>query len=135
MQSLFRNKIAGITYDRQARIKREGSPLYIWQMPATAAGATSVIHVPTQFPSSRKYEPLDSLEIVNNETVNDLTLVINGVETRVIPAGTIRQIHGPGIALWHLAITNNGAVITTLNKITVTLQREPLTIDKWAQNR
>jgi len=121
--------------DRQARIKREGSPIFVWQVPATAAAATSVIHVPSQFPASRKYEPLDALEIVNNETVNDLTLTINGTETRYIPAGTIRQIHGQGIALWHIAVTNNGAVITTLNKITITLQREPLTVDKWVQGR
>jgi len=125
----------GVTIDRLERIKREGSPPYVWQVPATAAGATSVIYVPTQFPASRKYEPLDSIEIVNNEATNDLTIAINGKDRRPIPAGTIRTIHGSGIALWHIAITNDGAAVTTLNKITLTLQKEPMTIDKWAQRQ
>ncbi len=125
----------GITLDRLERIKREGSPTYTWTVPATAAGATAVIYVPTEFPRSRKYEPLDHLEIVNNEGTNDLTFTLNGKETRPCPAGTIRTVKGSGIALWHLAITNDGGVITTLGKIILTLQREPLTIDKWAQGQ
>lgn len=122
----------GVTIDRLERIKREGSPPYVWPVPATAAGATSVIYVPTQFPASRKYEPLDSVEIVNNEATNDLTITINGKDRRPSPAGTIRTIHGSGVALWHIAITNDGAAITTLGKIILTLQKEPMTIDKWA---
>lgn len=125
----------GITIDRLERIKREGSPTYTWPVPATAAGATAVIYVPDQFPASRKYQPLDSIEIVNNEVANDLTVTINGNETRPVPAGTIRTIHGSGVALWHVAITNDGAGITTLNKIICTLQKEPMTIDKWAQRQ
>jgi len=117
---------------RLERIKREGSPTYTWQVPVTATTATSVIYVPDQFPTSRKYEPLDSLEIVNNESANDLTITINNGDSWVVPAGTIRLIHGQGVALWHIAVTNDGAVNTTLGKIIGTLQREPMTIDKWA---
>lgn len=122
-----------ISIIRQERIKREGSPYYTWQVPATAATTTSVIHVPTQFHDSRKYEPLDWIEIVNNEASNDLTVTINNGDSFVVPASTIRTISN--IALWHIAVTNNGAAITTLNKITVTLQKEPLTIDKWARRQ
>lgn len=125
----------GLTIDRLERVKREGSPTYTWNMPATAAAAVAVIYVDTQFPASRKYAPLDYIEIVNNEAANDLTITINGNETRPIPAGTIRTIHGSGVALKHIAITNDGAAITTLGKIVVTLQKEPLTIDKWARER
>ncbi len=125
----------GITIDRLERIKREGSPTYTWAVPVTATTATAVIYVPTQFPGSRKYEPLDYIEIVNNEPLNDLTLTINGKETRVVPAGTIRTIHGTGVALWHIAVTNDGGVNTTLGAIMVTLQKEPQTIDKWAQRQ
>ena len=123
----------GISIDRLERIKREGSPAYVWTVPVTAATATSVIYVPTQFPESRKYQPLDFIEIVNNEATNDLTLTINGNETRSVPAGTIRTIHGDGVAAWHLAITNDGAGNTTLGKIVVTVQKEAMTIDKWAR--
>jgi len=129
-----RNPRQGLTIDRLERIKRVGSPTYTWIMPVTATTATAVIYVPTQFPASRKYEPLDYLEIVNNSVANNLTLVINGSDTRSVPSGTIRTIHGSGVALWHIAVTNNGAVNTTLGLIVLTLQKEPLTMDKWIQN-
>lgn len=117
---------------RQERIKRDGSPYYTWQVPVTAASATSVIHVPTQFPLSRKYEPLDWLEISNNDTM-DLTLAINNGDTFPIPAGTIRTIDGK--SLWHVAVTNDGAANTTLGKIIVTMRRQPQTIDRWARKQ
>ena len=117
---------------RQERIKREGSPYYTWTVPVTASTETSVIHVPTQFPDSRKYEPLDFIEVTNNDVV-DLTLTINGGETFPVPAGVIRKVVGK--ALWHIAITNNGGVNSVLNKIYASLRREPMTIDKWAQRR
>jgi hypothetical protein len=115
---------------RQERIKREGSPYYTWTVPVTATTATSSIHMQTQFPQARKYEPLDWLEIVNNEAVNNLTLTINQGDTFPSPAGTIRTIEGK--ALWSLAVKNNGGVNTTLGNIIVTIRRQPMTIDKWA---
>lgn len=125
----------GISIDRLERIKREGSPPYVWQVPVTAAAGISVIYVPTQFPRSNKYAPLDSIEIVNNEATNDIRVTINNREVRSVPAGTIRHIHGDGISLWHIAVTNDGGGNTTLNKITLTLQKEPLTIDKWSRKQ
>ena len=65
------------------------------------------------------------------ETVNNLTLTINGEESLPVPAGTIRTVRGK--ALWQIALTNNGAVITTLNNIKVSLRREPQTIDDVAR--
>jgi len=118
---------------RLERIKREGSPYYTWTVPVTAASATAVIYVPTQFPDGRKYEPLDWLEIVNNESANNLTLVINNGDSFKIPASSIRTINNK--ALWHLAVTNDGLVNTTLKEIVVTIRREPVTIDKWARNQ
>lgn len=115
---------------RQERIKREGSPYYTWTVPVTGAAAVSGIHVPTQFPASRKYEPLDWLEIVNNEAANNLTLTLNSDTTFSVPAGTIRTISGK--ALWTIAVTNDGGADTTLGLIVVTIRREPMTIDKWA---
>lgn len=125
----------GVTIDRLERIRREGSPPYVWIVPVTATTATAVIGVREQFPAARKYEPLDSLEIVNNESLNDITVTLNGNDARVCPAGTIRTIHGSGVALWHIAVTNDGGVNTTLGKIVLTLQKEPMTIDKWAQRQ
>ena len=118
---------------RQERIKREGSPYYTWTVPVTAASATSAIHVPTEFPESRKYEPLDWLELVNNETANNLTLTINQSDSFSIPAGTIRTIEGR--ALWSIQVTNDGSVNTTLGLIVATLRRQPMTIDKWSRRQ
>lgn len=125
----------GTVIDRLARIRREGSPRYVWEVPVTGAAGISVIGVREQFPASRKYEPLDNLEIVNNEGTNDLTLTINGGDRLYCPAGTIRYVHGRGVAFWHIAITNNGAVNTTLGSIIISLQKEPHTIDKWAADQ
>lgn len=116
---------------REERVKREGSPYYTWTPGAIGAGASISINVADQFPDSRKYQPLDWIEVVNNEAADDLLLTINGDTTFPVPAGTIRTISNK--ALWHLTLTNQGGVATTLNKIIVTLQKPPLTIDKWAR--
>ncbi len=116
---------------RQERIKREGSPYYTWIVPVTATTATSPIHVPSQFPQSVKYEPLDWLEIMNNEPANNLTIRINQSESLPVPAGTIRTVEGK--SLWSIDVTNDGGVNTTLGLIVVSLRRQPMTIDKWAR--
>jgi len=122
----------GVIVSRLERVKREGSPNYQYILPATAAAAVVIINVSNQFPDSRKYHPLDSLEIVNNEPNNDLLITINGLDAYYCPAGTIRTIHGKGIALWQVSITNQGAGITTLNLVRLTMKKEAMTIDKWA---
>lgn len=131
----IKTRHTGITIDRMERIKREGSKPYIWTVPVTAASAQSVIYVNTEFPDSKKYAPLDSIEIVNNEAANNITVTINGGDTYLVPASTIRKIQGDGIALHHIGVTNNGAVNTTLGNIICTLQKTPLTIDKWVRGR
>lgn len=118
---------------RQRRIQREGSPYYTWTMPATAAGAIAAINVGQTFPECRKYQPLDWLEIINNEAANDLTITINNGDSFLVIAKTIRTLDN--IALWHIQVTNGGAAITTLGNIVVTLQRQPITIDQWARSQ
>ena len=126
----------GLTIDRIKRIKREGSPAYTWNYPATGPGVIVTIDPETTFPASRKYAPLDSIEVVNNEPAINLTLTINGKETRIVPAGTIRQVSGRGVALRRVALTNDHATdTTTLGRIVVTLQKEAYTIDRWASDR
>lgn len=119
---------------RQERIKREGSPYYTWEVPATGPGATAVIFVPDQFPDSRKYQPLDWIEVTNNEGAISLTLTINDGDSLKIPAGVIKSVSN--CSLWHIAITNDhGADTTTLHDVVVTMQKQPLTIDKWARRQ
>ncbi len=127
------SKRKGYIVSRLERIKREGSPDYHYNLPALAAAAIGHIYLPTQFPLSRKYEPLDSMEIVNNSAANPLNVTVNGGQgdTYYCPAGTIRSVHGKGIALWTLDIENLGLVISVLGEIRFTFKKEALTMDKW----
>jgi len=123
----------GYIVSRLERIKREGSPDYHYNLPVTAPGAIVHIYLPTQFPLSRKYEPLDSMEIVNNSPANPINVTVNGGQgdAYYCPAGTIRTVHGKGIALWTLDIENLGVGATVLGLFRFTFKKEALTMDKW----
>ncbi len=127
------SRIKGNFISREESIKREGSQYFTWEVPVTATTATAVIYVPTQFPQSRKYSPLDWIEIANNDPACNLTVTINNGDTFPVPMGVIRTIKGK--ALWHIAVTNDGGVNSTARAIIVTLQKEPMTIDKLARNQ
>lgn len=127
------SKIEQTAKTRQERVGREGSPYYTYTMPALAASASVSIAMEQQFPDSRKYQPLDFLEITNNEAANDLTIVINGTTSLSVPAGTIKAIKN--MAFWHVSLTNNGALITTLGKVTLVFQKQPLNIDDYARRQ
>lgn len=115
---------------RQERIKKEGSEYFSYIVPVTIAGAISYIEIANQFPRAKKYEPLDWIEVVNNDAMA-LTLIINGNTHLPVPAGTIRTVDNS--ALWEIGIRNDGAINTTLNLILLTLRRQPVTIDDWAR--
>jgi len=118
---------------RQERIKREGSQYFTYPPGIIAATETDVLIPSVYFPASKKYEPLDFVEIVNNDVVN-LSIAVNGQDSFVCLAGTIRTIEN--MPLWEIRITNNdGLTNTVAGKITLTLQRQPLTMDKWIRNR
>jgi len=118
---------------RQERIKREGSPHYTYSVGVIAATASAILIPRDYFPESKKYEPLDFVELVNNDVV-DLSLAINGQDHFVCLAGTIRTIEW--MPLHEIRITNNDAsVATTSGKTILTLQRQPLTIDKWVRQQ
>lgn len=124
----------GVVVTRSERIKREGSPWYLYLLPVTAAGVMVPLHIPDLFPDSRKYQPLDFLEVVNNGVATPITIQINGPagDSHYIPAGVIRKIGGGGVALWQVEITNNGAGATVLGLIRLNFRKEAMTIDRWA---
>lgn len=128
------NRQRGITVSRLERIKREGSPPYVYEAGVIAATASESFNVGQQFLEARKYQPLDWIEIINNEAAIDVLITINGGDAYLVPAKTIRTIDN--IALWHITITNQHAAnATTAGKIRLTLQKEPLTTDKWIRGQ
>jgi len=129
----FLPRKGGAIISRAERIKREGSPNYPYALPVTAAAAVVILYIPAQFPDSRKYQPLDFLEVVNNDPNNSLTITINNADTYYCPAGTIRTISGDGVALWQVQITNNGAGATGAGLVQLTFKKEALTTDKWVR--
>lgn len=121
-----------ITIVRRERIRREGSQPFNWNVPATAAGATAFIDIQKQFPEAGKYMPLDKARIVNNDAI-DITVMVNGnKDTYYIPAGTITTL--ANVALRSIAVRNDDTVATSvLNKIRITMEREPETADSLAR--
>jgi len=120
--------------DRALRIIREGSPPYRWAPGIIAVTASLEIDLDTQFPESRKYAPLDCLEVTNNDSV-DLTLTINSNEAYPVPAGVIRKVDDD-IGIHSVRLTNLDTVTaTTAGKIVVNLKRKPLDADSAARSR
>jgi hypothetical protein len=118
---------------RQDRIKREGSEYFIWLVPATAAAAISQINVGQDYPRAKKWEPLDFIEVCNNDVVN-ISLIINNDIVLPVPNGTIRTVKNQ--AMWQIGIRNDdAAVASTLNSIVVNLRRLPITVDDWARRQ
>jgi len=118
---------------RLETIKKEGSEYFSWAVPATIAGAISNIEIATQFPRARKYQPLDFIEVMNNDAVN-ITLIINNDEFLPIPALAIRPVAGH--KLWQIGIRNDDALAPSIaGMIIVSLRREPQTIDDWARRQ
>lgn len=113
---------------RQERIKREGSPYYAWDVGALAAGVATILRPNRDLPGSKKYSPLDWIEIINNST-EVVTITVNGTERFISPAGTIRTVTDLPLHQVNIVCDNNVAG----GLVRGTLQRRPMTIDKWSR--
>jgi len=120
-------------YTRQARIKKEGSPYYTYEMGAIAATASLSIELDAQFPASKKYSPLDYCEIANNDVV-DIYVYFNNEDRLPVYAGTIREVSNKPIRT--VRVDNRDAAVTsTSTAIVLTFRRDPVTIDDWARKQ
>jgi len=102
--------------NRLRRTMVEGSPKYHYDLAAIAAGAVAFIDMPTAYPLSRKYQPLDTILIINNDAVG-ISLQFNGAagDLFIIPAGVIRTISREEVgAIWSITITNLDAVLAVV---------------------
>jgi len=126
------SRFKSIAFTRAERIKREGSAYYTYQLQILAATASISIYPDTQFPLSRKYSPLDWLEITNNDAV-DVTIRVNNRDSFVCPSKTIRKV--VNTPLRHITITNNDAAVATIaNLVTLNLRKRPITVNDLARD-
>ncbi len=134
---MFGNPINDLRNERFNRAKRAGSPYFPWTPGAIAAGAVAEIEVGRQFPGARRFEPLDYIEIINNEPANQITVSINGraaASERVItiPART-QRISDEDVFIGTIHVLNDGAVATTAGSIVIKVKKKAMTIDQAAR--
>jgi len=114
------NSPAKVKLNRLKRTMLEGSPKYHYDVAAIVAGAVAFFDIPTQFPEARKYTPLDSCLIINNDAVN-ISVTFNGAAgfLAIVPAGVIRRISKEEVgAINSVTITNLDALAAvTVNLI------------------
>ena len=121
---------------------REGSPKYHYDVPAINFFVLGVdpgfidMDIEGTFPRAKKYEPLDSCLVINNDVV-DISLTFNGSggDEFLIPADTIRRISREEVgAIWQMRTTNLAAATNvTLGTIAIELWRAPEDIDSIAR--
>lgn len=123
--------------NRLRRVMVEGSPKYHYDVPVIAADYAYIeFDVQGQFPRSRKYEPLDSCLIINNDGVM-IGIHFNGSggDLYLIPAGTIRRISREEVgAIWHVRIVNHDTANATVeHAIDIEVWRAPEDADSIAR--
>lgn len=117
---------------RDDRMFREGSPFYSHPLPSLALSTwTATLWTSDLWPDSRKYEPLDYIEVTNNDAV-DLLLLMDTGDSVPVPAGTVRgRVDRP---FRSFRIRNeDAAAATVLGKVYIVAQRRPTSIDRWAR--
>lgn len=120
-------------YLREERIIRSGSPMYTVKVPAIVAGALKGYDLESQSDSAlvgiNRFLPVDFLEVTNDDVV-PVYVIINHADQLYIPASTIKSVSDKNI--WHVDVKNAHATTTsTADKIVMTLQKQPITEDKY----
>jgi hypothetical protein len=113
-------------------IRRYGSPTYTAELPAIVAGASFGYNVDDNWPASRRYKPLTSLEVVNNDSV-DLKIVVNGNTILYVPHTS--QKSWDELPLQTIIFTNTSAIDSTASLISISLCRPPIGADTVAREQ
>lgn len=118
---------------RLSRIDREGSPFFRYDVPNITAGDFIALEMEDIHKSAPKYFPLNFFRCTNNSSVNILVSLSPGQDF-LIPSGTIISVEDRAIT--QLRIKNLSTVDATgAEKISLTLQRLPLTEDRLLRRR
>ena len=117
---------------RALTVLRDGSPNFLMNLGAIAAGAFQYVLVEAQFPKARKYQPMMNIVITNNSGEN-VDLQINGQDFAKLPAGVIwSDTESP---VWSFKITNNDATNVAANEISVNLSSPPMSQSEYTRYR
>jgi hypothetical protein len=111
-------------------IRRYGSPTYTAELPAIVAGAKYGYNIDDHWPASRRYKPLTSLEVVNNDII-DLKIVVNGNTTLFVPHTS--QKSWDELPLQTIIFENTSAVDSTAALVSISLCRPPIDADTIAR--
>ena len=121
-------------YDKRlARdIRRYGSPVYTVEPGIIAIGGSYAINVDSQWPASRRYKPLTTLEIVNN-SLADYRVVVNSVTTLFIPHTS--QKAWDNLPLAEIILTNTNATASAAGEIGISCNRPAIDADEIAREK
>lgn len=110
----------------------ETSPLFPKKNPEIAAASSWAIDYKIEFPQSQKFLPLNTIQVINNSSV-DIALHTNHSSTgKVIAAGTsITFDKGTIPAIWGFTIRNlSGSAVIPADKIEITSWREAIEVSE-----
>jgi len=102
------------------RLQAQGSPTYEYVSIIIAFGTTQWFSVENQFPDSRTYAPLDTMEVINN-SAQQITVFINSIADFMrVPAYMIKTFSR--VAVRQYGLRNDGAVDTVAGDIIIHLK-------------
>jgi len=116
---------------RLRRVERFGSPYAEYKLPAMEEGEVLVLTVADHWPSLRRFEPLDWVQVANQSGAASITVSPNPESTVLCPNSVTTVIDRNW---WYsLRIVALGAV--EAGEITLTAHREQLDEDELARRR
>lgn len=133
---VFGDKLSRSKITRSQRVLKEGSPKFHYDVGVLAAGANVAFDIFSQYPLARKYEPLDTMVIINNDNVAISVRVNSDAgDLYIVPAGAIRIVDKGelGAVRW-VRITNlDAAIAVTANRIDIDFSKSAASVDELAR--
>jgi len=119
----------GLSLLREQRILKHGSPYFLKECGAIAAGEFVVYELKDLSAHAPKYEPLDFVEITNLDDSSSLSVRFDDGDSIIVPAGAIRKVEQKPFR--RLKIKNLGTAEIAAGKVSVLAQRMPITVDTY----
>jgi len=119
----------GLSLLREQRILKYGSPYFLKECGAIAAGEFVVYELKDLSADAPKYKPLDFVEITNLDSTSAVSVRFDDGDSVIVPAGAIRKVEQKPYR--RLKIKNLGAAQIDAGKVSILAQRMPITVDTY----